>query len=66
MTQKRACYAPNLAVANGLPPMIRNLAETLNQHLYVEGNAWNYRFYVPHDMRGLIKQLGGDETLLNS
>ncbi|XOV92044.1 MAG: GH92 family glycosyl hydrolase [Bacteroidota bacterium] len=26
---------------------------------YVEGNAWQYRFYVPHDITGLIKLLGG-------
>ena len=26
---------------------------------YVEGNAWQYRFYVPHDINGLIKLLGG-------
>ncbi len=27
---------------------------------YVEGNAWQYRFYVPHDIKGLIKLLGGE------
>jgi len=29
---------------------------------YIEGNAWNYRFYVPHDIQGLIKILGGKQT----
>ena len=28
---------------------------------YIEGNAWNYRFYVPHDIPGLIA-LGGGEA----
>jgi len=28
---------------------------------YIEGTAWNYRFYVPHDVPGLIKLLGEDE-----
>lgn len=28
---------------------------------YVEGNAWNYRFYVPHDIPGLIQLLGGEQ-----
>ncbi|MEL7148454.1 MAG: glycoside hydrolase family 92 protein, partial [Bacteroidota bacterium] len=28
---------------------------------YVEGNAWQYRFYVPHDIKGLIKRLGGKQ-----
>jgi predicted alpha-1,2-mannosidase len=29
---------------------------------YIEGNAWNYRFYVPHDINGLIELLGGIDT----
>ena len=24
-----------------------------------EGNAWNYTFYVPHDIPGLVKLMGG-------
>jgi len=28
---------------------------------YIEGTAWNYRFYVPHDVPGLIQLLGEDE-----
>lgn len=31
---------------------------------YVEGNAWNYRFYVPHDIPGLISLLGGDDRFI--
>jgi len=31
---------------------------------FVEGNAWQYRFYVPHDIAGLIQLLGGDETFI--
>ncbi|MFC4653886.1 GH92 family glycosyl hydrolase [Rheinheimera marina] len=31
---------------------------------YIEGNAWNYRFYVPHDTPGLIQLLGGDQAFL--
>jgi len=31
---------------------------------YIEGNAWNYRFYVPHDIPGLIEQLGGQSEFL--
>lgn len=26
---------------------------------YVEGNAWNYTWFVPHDVNGLIKLFGG-------
>ncbi len=29
---------------------------------YVEGTAWNYAFFVPHDMDGLKQLMGGDEA----
>ena len=28
---------------------------------YVEGNAWQFTYFVPHDVRGLIRMLGVDE-----
>ena len=31
---------------------------------YIEGNAWNYRFYVPHDIPGLIELLGGNNNFI--
>ena len=31
---------------------------------FVEGNAWQYRFYVPHDIKGLKTLLGGDKAFL--
>ena len=31
---------------------------------FVEGNAWQYRFYVPHDIKGLIKLLGSEEKFI--
>jgi len=31
---------------------------------YIEGNAWNYRFYVPHDIPGLIALLGGEDNFI--
>ena len=31
---------------------------------YIEGNAWNYSLYVPHDVRGFIHLLGGNEKLI--
>jgi predicted alpha-1,2-mannosidase len=30
---------------------------------FVEGTAWQYSFYVPHDMRGLIELMGKDEMV---
>ncbi len=29
---------------------------------YVEGNAWQYTWLVPHDVEGLIKLFGGDKS----
>ncbi|MEM6318704.1 MAG: GH92 family glycosyl hydrolase [Bacteroidota bacterium] len=31
---------------------------------FVEGNAWQYRFYVPHDTEGLIDLVGGKKVFL--
>jgi predicted alpha-1,2-mannosidase len=31
---------------------------------YIEGNAWNYSLYVPHDVEGFIDLLGGPERLV--
>ena len=28
---------------------------------YTEANAWQYTFFVPHDIRGLAEKLGGDD-----
>ena len=32
---------------------------------YVEGNAWQYTWLVPHDPHGLISLFGGEEPFLN-
>lgn len=31
---------------------------------FIEGNAWNYSLYVPHDPAALIKMLGGDKKFI--
>jgi hypothetical protein len=31
---------------------------------YTEGNAWQYSWFVPHDVRGLIDLLGGQEAFV--
>jgi len=31
---------------------------------YTEANAWQYSFFVPHDVEGLIDALGGDESFV--
>ena len=30
-----------------------------------EGNSWNYTFYVPHDVKGLAKLIGGQKRFVN-
>lgn len=30
-----------------------------------EGNAWNYTFYVPHDVKGLAKLMGGQKAFVD-
>ena len=32
-------------------------------HNYTEANAWQYSFYVPQDMNGEMKQIGGKEKM---
>jgi predicted alpha-1,2-mannosidase len=32
---------------------------------YIEGNAWNYSLYVPHDVKGFIELLGDNKFLVN-
>lgn len=30
----------------------------------IEGNAWNYSFYVPHDVNGLMRLMGGEKAFV--
>ncbi|MFV5698496.1 GH92 family glycosyl hydrolase [Flavobacterium sp. ZT3R17] len=32
---------------------------------FIEGNAWQYAFMVPHDIKGLIKLMGGEKAFSN-
>ncbi|MCP4291386.1 MAG: glycoside hydrolase family 92 protein [bacterium] len=31
---------------------------------YIEGNAWNYSLFVPHDIEGFMKLIGGEDKML--
>ncbi|MEA4918771.1 GH92 family glycosyl hydrolase [Proteiniphilum sp.] len=31
---------------------------------FIEGNTWNYSFYVPHDVNGLITRMGGEKQFV--
>ncbi|HTF29674.1 MAG TPA: GH92 family glycosyl hydrolase [Flavitalea sp.] len=40
-------------------------AFTANNSIYAEGNAWQYLWLVPQDVRGLITLLGGEKSFNN-
>ena len=31
---------------------------------FIEGNSWNYSFFVPHDVNGLINAMGGEKQFV--
>ena len=31
---------------------------------FIEGNSWNYSFYVPHDVDGLMQMMGGERAFV--
>ncbi|MBM3916042.1 MAG: glycoside hydrolase family 92 protein [Sphingomonadales bacterium] len=44
----------------------KNAFDPLDTHGqgFIEGNAWNYSFYVPHDPKGLIELMGGEAKFI--
>lgn len=38
-----------------------NFSNTIGFH---EGSSWNYTFFVPHDIEGLIKVMGGSKRFV--
>ncbi len=40
------------------------VAASHRQDEYTEGNAWQYSWYVPHDVQGLIELMGGREAFI--
>lgn len=40
-----------------------DLLETHNMG-FIEGNSWNYSFFVPQDVNGLIRRMGGDASFI--
>jgi predicted alpha-1,2-mannosidase len=50
-------------VADGswVMPFDEKEQNSINFNEYTEANAWQYNFFVPHDVPGLISKLGGDD-----
>ncbi len=40
------------------------LTSTEGNSMYEEGNAWQYTFFVPHDVRGLAKEFGSYDKFI--
>lgn len=40
------------------------LTSTESNSMYEEGNAWQYTFFVPHDVRGLAKEYGSYDKFI--
>jgi predicted alpha-1,2-mannosidase len=40
-----------------------DLLETHGQG-FIEGNSWNYSFFVPHDVAGLMDEMGGEKRFI--
>ena len=45
-------------------PFGKKEADSINFDEYTEANAWQYNFFVLHDVPGLINKLGGDEKFI--
>ena len=50
-------------LANGLFRQAFDVLST-NDQGFIEGNAWNYSLYVPHDPAGLIAMMGGKKRFV--
>ncbi len=60
--QKSGFVRPRLADGNFREPFDPALAGS--ESGFTEGNAWQYSWYQPHDVAGLITLLGGDQKLI--
>lgn len=72
--QERATYYKNLfhpelkffIGRNSNGEYIENFIPTSHSQYYVEGNGWQYRFFVPYDSQGLSSLFGGKENLFTA
>ena len=46
-------------------PFDDNATDSINFNEYTEANAWQYNFFVLHNIPGLIGKLGGDEKFVS-
>lgn len=54
---------PRMKDGSWLTPFDPNDGANFSHNIgFHEGSAWNYTFFVPHDVNGLIKAMGGPEA----
>lgn len=54
---------PRLENGNWYEPFDPNAGANFTENVgFIEGNAWQYAFMVPHDIKGLAKLMGGEKT----
>ncbi|MFC5683702.1 GH92 family glycosyl hydrolase [Flavobacterium sp. MAHUQ-51] len=57
---------PRLANGKWYEPFDPNSGANFEENVgFIEGNAWQYAFMVPHDIKGLIKLMGGEKSFSN-
>ncbi len=53
---------PRIANGNWYEPFDPEAGSNFEANVgFIEGNAWQYAFMVPHDIKGLMKLMGGDK-----
>ncbi len=59
-------FRPLLPDGNFYAPFDPRLGENFEPNPgFHEGNAWNYTFYVPHDVQGLARLMGGKKSFID-
>lgn len=57
---------PRLKNGNWYEPFDPNAGANFTENIgFIEGNAWQYAFMIPHDINGLKKLMGGDKGFTN-
>ena len=65
-SKESGTFRPILADGKFLSPFNpEDGANFSNAPGFHEGSAWNYTFYVPHDVEGLVKLMGGQKKFVN-
>ncbi|HMQ45359.1 MAG TPA: glycoside hydrolase family 92 protein, partial [Mariniflexile sp.] len=57
---------PRLKNGNWYEPFDPNAGANFTENIgFIEGNAWQYAFMIPHDINGFKKLMGGDKGFTN-